>query len=141
MVVVEFVVDGIVELIGKWFCVIWFWISGPPRYEGGERRFGGDRDGYRAGPRGPGGDFGDKGGAPADYRPSFGVILLYRLLAYSFNICYVWKIQFLFISLFISDGNGGKVVGEQTNCYFLFNSKLFILLVSSIVPFLLKCFK
>ncbi|GMY30402.1 40S ribosomal protein S10-1-like [Fagus crenata] len=45
---------------------------GPPRYEGGERRFGGDRDGYRAGPRGPGGDFGDKGGAPADYRPSFG---------------------------------------------------------------------
>ncbi len=37
--------------------------------------------------------------------------------------------------LFIPDGNGGKVVGEQTNCYFLFNSKLFILLVSSIVPF------
>lgn len=47
-------------------------ISGPPRFEGGERRFG-DRDGYRGGPRGPGGDFGDKGGAPADYRPSFGV--------------------------------------------------------------------
>ncbi|QCE16846.1 40S ribosomal protein S10-1-like [Vigna unguiculata] len=45
---------------------------GPPRFEG-ERRFGGDRDGYRGGPRGPGGDFGgDKGGAPADYRPSFG---------------------------------------------------------------------
>ncbi|KAI9108339.1 hypothetical protein K1719_020530 [Acacia pycnantha] len=43
---------------------------GPPRFEG-ERRFG-DRDGYRGGPRGPGGDFGDKGGAPADYRPSFG---------------------------------------------------------------------
>lgn len=49
---------------------------GPPRFEG-ERRFGGDRDGYRGGPRGPGGDFGgDKGGAPADYRPSFGVISL-----------------------------------------------------------------
>ncbi|KAG5061521.1 hypothetical protein JHK87_002550 [Glycine soja] len=44
---------------------------GPPRFDG-ERRFGGDRDGYRGGPRGPGGDFGDKGGAPADYRPSFG---------------------------------------------------------------------
>nr|AFK34866.1 unknown [Lotus japonicus]AFK36025.1 unknown [Lotus japonicus] len=42
---------------------------GPPRFEG-ERRFGGDRDGYRGGPRG--GEFGDKGGAPADYRPSFG---------------------------------------------------------------------
>ena len=40
---------------------------GPPRFDG-ERRFGGDRDGYRGGPRGPGGDFGDKGGAPADYR-------------------------------------------------------------------------
>lgn len=46
-------------------------ISGPSRFDG-ERRFG-DRDGYRGGPRGPGGDFGDKGGAPADYRPSFGV--------------------------------------------------------------------
>ncbi|PON97788.1 Plectin/S10, N-terminal [Trema orientale] len=44
---------------------------GPPRFDG-ERRFGGDRDGYRGGPRAPGGDFGDKGGAPADYRPSFG---------------------------------------------------------------------
>jgi len=42
---------------------------GPPR--DGERRFGGDRDSYRAGPRGPGGEFGDKGGAPADYQPSF----------------------------------------------------------------------
>nr|QSD99658.1 MYB family transcription factor [Melilotus albus] len=42
---------------------------GPPRFEG-ERRFGGDRDGYRGGPRGEFG--GDKGGAPADYRPSFG---------------------------------------------------------------------
>ncbi|CAI0417113.1 unnamed protein product [Linum tenue] len=39
----------------------------------GERRFGGDRDGYRAGPRAPGGDFGDKGGAPADYKPTYGV--------------------------------------------------------------------
>lgn len=44
----------------------------PSRFDG-ERRFGGDRDGYRGGPRGSGGDFGDKGGAPADYRPSFGV--------------------------------------------------------------------
>ncbi|KAK4788928.1 hypothetical protein SAY86_020247 [Trapa natans] len=42
---------------------------GPPRFEG-ERRFG-DREGYRGGPRGPGGDFGDKGGAPSEYRPSF----------------------------------------------------------------------
>lgn len=53
---------------------------GPPRFEG-ERRFGGDRDGYRGGPgpRGPGGEFGgDKGGAPADYRPSFGVIFLHQ---------------------------------------------------------------
>ncbi|PNX98421.1 40S ribosomal protein s10-like [Trifolium pratense] len=46
---------------------------GPPRFEG-ERRFGGDRDGYRGGPRGPGGEFGgEKGGAPTDYRPSFGI--------------------------------------------------------------------
>ncbi|TQD95378.1 hypothetical protein C1H46_019016 [Malus baccata] len=44
---------------------------GPSRFDG-ERRFGGDRDGYRGGPRAPGGDFGDKGGAPADYRPAFG---------------------------------------------------------------------
>ncbi|KAA3469906.1 40S ribosomal protein S10-like [Gossypium australe] len=44
---------------------------GPPRFGDGERRFG-DRDGYRGGPRG-GGDFGDKGGAPADYQPSFRV--------------------------------------------------------------------
>ena len=57
----------------------------------GERRFGGDRDGYRGGPRGgPGGDFGgDKGGAPADYRPSFGVILLplHLLLIVCLIIC------------------------------------------------------
>ncbi|KAH9719425.1 40S ribosomal protein S10-1 [Citrus sinensis] len=33
---------------------------GPPRFDGGERRFG-DRDGYRGAPRGAGGDFGDKG--------------------------------------------------------------------------------
>ncbi|XP_038687376.1 40S ribosomal protein S10-1-like [Tripterygium wilfordii] len=43
---------------------------GPSRFEG-ERRFG-DRDGYRGGPRGTGGEFGDKEGAPADYRPSYG---------------------------------------------------------------------
>ncbi|XP_073525635.1 uncharacterized protein [Phyllobates terribilis] len=45
---------------------------GPPRFEGDRPRFG-DRDGYRGGPRGPPGEFGgDKGGAPADYQPSFG---------------------------------------------------------------------
>ncbi|KAK6920078.1 Plectin/S10, N-terminal, partial [Dillenia turbinata] len=44
---------------------------GPPRYEGDRPRFG-DRDGYRGGPRGPPGEFGgDKGGAPADFQPSF----------------------------------------------------------------------
>ncbi|XP_018478056.1 40S ribosomal protein S10-2 [Raphanus sativus] len=42
---------------------------GPPRSDG-ERRFGGDRDGYRGAPR-SGGEFGDKSGAPADYQPSF----------------------------------------------------------------------
>lgn len=51
--------------------------SGPPRFEG-ERRFG-DREGYRGGPRGPGGEFGDKSGAPADYRPSFGVRYFLKL--------------------------------------------------------------
>ncbi|CAI0546486.1 unnamed protein product [Linum tenue] len=42
-----------------------------PRFEGDRPRFG-DRDGYRGGPRG-GGDFagGEKGGAPADFQPSF----------------------------------------------------------------------
>jgi len=45
--------------------------SGPARYEGDRPRFG-DRDGYRSGTRGLG-ETGDKGGAPADYRPSFGV--------------------------------------------------------------------
>jgi small subunit ribosomal protein S10e len=44
---------------------------GPPRGDGERPRFG-DRDGYRGGPRGPAGDFGgEKGGAPADYQPSF----------------------------------------------------------------------
>ncbi|KAL3351382.1 hypothetical protein AABB24_019795, partial [Solanum stoloniferum] len=44
---------------------------GPPRFEGDRPRFG-DRDGYRAGPRGPPGEFGgEKGGAPADYQPAF----------------------------------------------------------------------
>ncbi|KAK1670623.1 hypothetical protein QYE76_058782 [Lolium multiflorum] len=44
---------------------------GPPRFEGDRPRFG-DRDGYRAGPRGAPGDFaGDKGGAPAEFQPSF----------------------------------------------------------------------
>ncbi|CAN7066437.1 unnamed protein product [Brassica rapa subsp. trilocularis] len=49
-----------------------------PRFEGGDRPRYGDRDGYRAGPRG---GEGEKGGAPADYqlffqgsggRPGFG---------------------------------------------------------------------
>ncbi|KAM7273639.1 hypothetical protein ACFE04_028303 [Oxalis oulophora] len=56
---------------------------GPPRFEG-ERRFG-DRDGYRGGPRGPSGDFGDKGGAPADFQPSFRVI--FCLLKFSTPVC------------------------------------------------------
>lgn len=46
--------------------------SGPPR-DGDRPRFG-DRDGYRGGPRGPPGEFGgEKGGAPADYQPTFRV--------------------------------------------------------------------
>lgn len=52
------------------------------RYEGGDKpRFGGDRDGYRGGPRGgaPGEFGGDKGGAPADYQPRFGVYNLVLL--------------------------------------------------------------
>jgi hypothetical protein len=48
---------------------------GPPRFEGDRPRFG-DRDGYRGGPRGAPGDFsGDKGGAPAEFQPSFRVIM------------------------------------------------------------------
>ena len=43
-----------------------------PRFEGDRPRFG-DRDGYR-GPRG-GDAAGEKGGAPADYQPSFQVNL------------------------------------------------------------------
>ena len=55
--------------------------SGPSRFEGDRPRFG-DRDGYRGGPRGgPPGEFGDKGGAPADYQPAFRVnlFLLFEL--------------------------------------------------------------
>lgn len=55
--------------------------SGPPRSEG-ERKFGGDRDGYRGGPR-SGGEFGDKSGAPADYQPSFRVS---NLSFFSFSV-------------------------------------------------------
>ncbi|XP_052192316.1 40S ribosomal protein S10-1-like [Diospyros lotus] len=44
---------------------------GPARFEGDRPRFG-DRDGYRGGPRGPPGEYGgDKGGAPAEFQPSF----------------------------------------------------------------------
>lgn len=53
-------------------------ISGPPRFDGERPRFG-DRDGYRGGPRGPPGEFGDKGGAPADFQPSFRVSYLLML--------------------------------------------------------------
>ncbi|RRT39619.1 hypothetical protein B296_00052320, partial [Ensete ventricosum] len=48
---------------------------GPPRFEGDRPRFG-DRDGYRGDPRaGPPGELGDKGGAPAEFQPSFRVKL------------------------------------------------------------------
>ncbi|KMZ63286.1 40S ribosomal protein s10 [Zostera marina] len=43
---------------------------GPPRFEGDRPRFG-DRDGYRGGPRGETGEFGDKSGAPPAFQPSF----------------------------------------------------------------------
>ncbi|ERM96440.1 40S ribosomal protein S10-1 [Amborella trichopoda] len=43
---------------------------GPPRFDGERPRFG-DRDGYRGGPRGPPGEFGDKEGAPPEFQPSF----------------------------------------------------------------------
>ncbi|RVX01948.1 40S ribosomal protein S10-1 [Vitis vinifera] len=53
---------------------------GPPRFDGDRPRFG-DRDGYRGGPRGPPGEFGgDKGGAPADFQPSFRVIIPWSVL-------------------------------------------------------------
>ena len=46
---------------------------GPPRFEVGDRPRFGDREGYRGGPpRGPDG-FGDKGGAPEGFQPSFRV--------------------------------------------------------------------
>ena len=65
------------------------WTSGPPRFDG-ERRFGGDRDGYR----GQGGDFStDKAGAPADYRPSFGVSVL--LLTHILVLHCKWKFSTL----------------------------------------------
>ncbi|XP_058092616.1 uncharacterized protein LOC131239074 [Magnolia sinica] len=45
---------------------------GPLRFEGDRPLFGGDRDGYRGGPRGPPGEFGgDKGRAPPEFQPSF----------------------------------------------------------------------
>lgn len=50
--------------------VLAFVFRGPPRSDGDRPRFG-DRDGYRGGPRG--GD--EKGGAPADFQPSFQVNL------------------------------------------------------------------
>lgn len=50
---------------------------GPGRFE--DRPRFGDRDEYRGGPRGAPGDFGgDKSGAPAEFQPSFRVIILSR---------------------------------------------------------------
>ena len=49
------------------YCVFFFFSRGP-RFEGGDRPRYGDRDGYRRGGEG------EKGGAPADYQPSFQVI-------------------------------------------------------------------
>ncbi|CAJ2636189.1 unnamed protein product [Trifolium pratense] len=49
---------------------------GPPRFEG-QRRFGGDHDGYRGGPRGPGGEF---GGEPMTYDPNDEVSSKTRIL-------------------------------------------------------------
>eukprot|EP00252_Welwitschia_mirabilis_P018822 TRINITY_DN4214_c0_g1_i1.p1 TRINITY_DN4214_c0_g1~~TRINITY_DN4214_c0_g1_i1.p1 ORF type:complete len:188 (+),score=37.48 TRINITY_DN4214_c0_g1_i1:231-794(+) len=43
---------------------------GPPRFEGDRPRFS-DREGYRTGPPRAPGEFGDKGGAPAEYQPQF----------------------------------------------------------------------
>jgi len=43
----------------------------PPRMEGDRPRFGGDREGYRSGAPRPG--YGDKGGAPGEFRPEFRV--------------------------------------------------------------------
>ena len=76
---------------------VWLYLNrGPPRFEG-ERRFG-DRDGYRGGPRGPGGDFGDKGGAPADYRPSFGVCLIAALFCiYRIEIVFFFFLNYLYL--------------------------------------------
>lgn len=63
---------GLIKVI--WIGLMGF-VSGPPRFEGERPRYG-DRDGYRAGPKGPPGEFGgEKGGAPADYQPAFRVIL------------------------------------------------------------------
>jgi len=73
---------------------------GPPRFDG-ERRFGGDRDGYRGGPRGPGGDFGDKGGAPADYRPSFGVTYCNILIIIVFLFVYLLPIFMTLYCIFL----------------------------------------
>ena len=54
---------------------------GPARFEGDRPRFG-DREGYRGGPpRGPGG-FGDKGGAPEGFQPSFRVIIFLIISLY-----------------------------------------------------------
>lgn len=70
-----------------------YFCSGPPRFEGDRPRFG-DRDGYRAGPRGPPGEFGgEKGGAPADYQPAFRVsqFVSFTLLIQIFRACFVLR--------------------------------------------------
>ncbi|BBG95876.1 RNA binding Plectin/S10 domain-containing protein [Prunus dulcis] len=87
---------------------------GPPRFDGGERRFG-DRDGYRSGPRAPGGDFGDKGGAPADYRPSFG-----RPRPSSFAAVSSSSHQLNFATMIISEKNRreiSKYLFQEGVCY------------------------
>lgn len=64
--------------------------SGPPRTEGDGPRYG-DREGYRGGPRGPAGDYTNKGGAPAEYQPAFRVrALIYICLPFRSLVLFVW---------------------------------------------------
>ncbi|RXH82347.1 hypothetical protein DVH24_036688 [Malus domestica] len=70
--------------------------SDPSRFDG-ERRFGVDTDGYYGGPCALSGDFGDKDGAPADFKPSFGVIFLLPVVS---NIL---PFERLFCSVICSD--------------------------------------
>ena len=69
--VVFFIVKNTVFMFANCVCLF---DRGPPRFEGDRPRFG-DRDGYRGGARGgaPGDYAGEKGGAPAEFQPSFRV--------------------------------------------------------------------